>query len=518
MGAKLRMVVMVAQKPKPAKPTADNGGDGKNIMREEKEAHVLGMTRKKSTDFTEWYYEVLQKADVIDIRFGVKGFYVFMPTAMLVIEEMYRMLETALKSTGHMPLHFPVVIPESEFKKEAAHIKGFEEEVFWVTQAGKNKLEERLVLRPTSETAMYPMYSLWVRSHQQLPMKFYQKGSVYRYETKMTKPLLRTREFIWLEAHDVQKTREETAAQVREDMDTFKKMVTDGLCVPVLPLKRMEWDKFPGAENTYALEAMMPDGNALQIGTTHDLGQKFAKVFDITFLDEKGNKRYAYQTCFGPGVSRILGAMIGIHGDDKGLIIPPAVAPVQAVIVPIFTKENKPAVFAKCGEVLGWLAEKGMRVHFDSREQHTPGFKFHEWELKGVPVRIEIGPRDIENKVVSVVRRDFLERQTIPEEKLEEQLLEMMDSITAQLRKRADGLMRIEDAKDYRELKKKLEGGGFVRIPFCLSEKCDEKLKADTGAEVRGTLVEGDSAAPKGSVCAICGGPAKVTAYTARSY
>lgn len=490
----------------------------KKIKEEEKEAHAMGMTKKKSADFLEWYYEALQKADVVDTRFGVKGFYVFMPTAMLVIEEMYRMLEDALKATGHMPLHFPVVIPEAEFKREAAHIKGFEEEVFWITHAGKNKLDERLVLRPTSETAMYPLYSLWVRSHQQLPMKFYQKGSVYRYETKMTKPLLRSREFIWLEAHDVQKTKEDAAAQVREDTEIFRKMVTDGLCVPVLPLKRMEWDKFPGAESTYAFEAMMPDGNALQIGTTHDLGQKFSKVFDITFLDENGKKQYAYQTCFGPGVSRILGAMIGIHGDDRGLILPPAVAPVQVVIVPIFTKDNKPQVFAKCGEVLGWLAEKGFRMHFDSREQHTPGFKFHEWELKGVPIRIEIGPRDIAVNSVSVVRRDFLERQSISEEKLGEQLLEIMDSITAQLRKRSEELMLIQDAKDYKELKSSLEKGGFVRIAFCMDEKCDEKLKADTGAEVRGTLLGKDSAMPKGSVCAICGKPAKQIVYTARSY
>jgi len=294
--------------------------------------------------------------------------------------------------------------------------------------------------------------------------------------------------------------------------------VTGGLCVPTLLLKRMEWDKFPGAESTYAFEAVLPDGKAMQIGTTHDLGQRFSKVFDINFLDENGKKQYAYQTCFGPGVSRILGAMIGIHGDDKGLIIPPAVAPTQIVIVPIFTKENKPIVFAKCGEMLGSLAEKGFRVHFDSREQHTPGFKFHEWELKGVPVRIEIGPRDIEKKAVSVVRRDFLERAIIPEEKLVEHLIEAMGSITGQLHKRADALLAVQDAKDYAELKADLEKGGFVRIPFCMDEKCDELLKTDTGAEVRGTLFNSSSEPKKGSKCAICGKPAKQTVYTAKSY
>lgn len=426
------------------------------MAEKEKEAHELGMTVPKS-NFLEWYHEVLQKADVVDVRFGVKGFYVFMPTAMLVMDEMFRLLEDALKATGHMPLHFPVVIPESEFKKEAMHIKGFEEEVFWITHAGKNKLEEKLVLRPTSETAMYPLYSLWVRSHQQLPMKFYQKGSVYRYETKMTRPLLRTREFIWLEAHDVQKTKDGCLEQVAEDMDTFRKMVSDGLCMPFLLLKKTEWDKFPGAESTYAFETAMPDGKVLQIGTTHDLGQKFAKVFGIQFLDEKGKKQYVYQTCFGPGVSRILGAMLAIHGDDHGLILPPAVAPIQAVIVPIYTNESRTKVMGKCGEVLGRLEEKGFRVHLDSREQYSPGFKFHEWELKGVPVRLEIGPKDIEKGEVSLVRRDFLERTGIQEQRLEEKLLEVMDSITSQLKKRAAELLIIDDAFDLKEVDKKLD-------------------------------------------------------------
>lgn len=488
------------------------------MAEKEKEAHELGMTTKKGENFLEWYNEVMQKADVVDSRFGVKGFYVFMPTAMLVLKEMYRLFEDELQGTGHMPLQFPVLIPESEFKKEAAHIKGFEEEVFWITHAGKNKLEERLVLRPTSETAMYPLYALWVRSHQQLPMKFYQSGSVYRYETKMTRPLLRSREIIWIEAHDVQKTKEGSIEQVTEDLGIFRKVVSDELCIPFLLIKHMEWDKFPGADDTYAFEAVMPDGRILQIGTTHDLGQKFAKVFDIQFLDEKGKKQYASQTTFGIGVSRILGAMLAIHGDDHGLILPPAVAPIQAVIVPIYTKENKAKVMGKCGEVLGKLEEKGFRIHLDSREQYSPGFKFHEWELKGVPVRIEIGPKDIEKGEVSLVRRDFLERAGIPEQRLEEKLLETMDSITSQLRKRAGEMLLIDDAFEQKELEKKLERGGFVRMPFCMQESCDEKLKEKTGAEVRGVLFGSDEKAGKGAKCAFCGAPAKAMVYVARSY
>ena len=482
------------------------------------QTHELGMTKKKADDLMEWYYEVLQKADVVDIRYKIKGFDVYMPTAVLVIEEMFRLLESELRATGHLPLKFPILIPESEFKKEAEHIKGFMEEVFWITHAGKNKLDERLILRPTSETAMYPMYSLWLRSHQQLPLKFYQTGTVYRYETKMTRPLLRPREFLWMEAHDVQKDKEGSIMQVGEDMDIFKKLVTDGLCIPFLLLKRTEWDKFPGADDTYAFETVMPDGNILQIGTTHDLGQNFSKVFDISFLDENGKKQFAHQTTFGAGISRTFGAVIGMHGDDKGLVLPPSVAPIQVVIVPIHNNDNRAQVFAKCEEVLGRLQHKGFRTHFDSRDQYSPGFKFNEWELKGVPVRVEIGPRDIAKNEVSVVRRDSLDRNSVSEQKLDEHLREAMGSMAVKMLKRANDGMIVQDAGDFKGLQEKLKKRGFVRVPFCMQERCNEQLKEKTGAEVRGTLF-GDKAKPaKGAKCAICGAPAKEFAYAASSY
>jgi len=476
----------------------------------------LGMTVKKSEKFMDWYYEVLQKAEVVDIRFKAKGFDVYLPTAMRTIREMERLFAEELDSTGHLPVMFPIIIPESNLKTEEEHIKGFAREVFWITHAGANKLEERYALRPTSETAMYPLYSLWLRSHLQLPMKFYQSGRVWRYETKMTRPLLRPREFRWFETHCAFKTNEDAIAQVEQDMEIFKKIVTDNFCLPFLLIKRTEWDKFPGAEETYAFETVLPDGKILQIGTTHNLGQKFAKVFDVKYLDSDGKKKYVYQTCYGPGISRMLGAMITIHGDDKGLIIPPAVAAVQVVIIPIYTGNTKADVMKKAGELLGSLAEKDFRVDLDDREQYTPGFKFHEWELKGVPIRIEIGPKDMEKGCVSVVRRDFRERISVPEDKLEEQLLEIMDSINSQLLKRANELMKIQDAKDYPELKKKLNEGGFVRVEFCMEEKCADKLKEDTGAEVRGTLFE-QSTKAKGK-CVICGKKAKEVAYVGVSY
>ncbi len=332
----------------------------------------------------------------------------------------------------------------------------------------------------------------------------------------MTKPLLRSREFIFIESHTAQKTFKEAEDQVAEDMKIFDTVVKEGLGIQFLLFKRPQWDKFPGAEDSYAFETIMPDGKILQVGTTHNLGQKFAKVFDINFMDKDKKKKYVYQTCFGPGISRIVGGLFAIHGDDKGLIIPPAVAPLQIVIIPVFTKETKTEVMKEAGELLGRIVELGYRVYLDDREQHTPGFKFHEWELKGVPLRIEIGPKDIEENKFSLVRRDFLERMTVDQDKLEQQIMETLESIGFQLQKRATELMTVKDAENYTELKEILKEGGFVRIPFCMNEKCANKLKTDTTAEVRGTLF-GEHEKAKGK-CAICGKPGKEMVYVARAY
>jgi prolyl-tRNA synthetase len=476
----------------------------------------LGIKTKKGSDFGKWYLEVINKAQVMDTRYGVKGFQVYMPTGALAIKEIQNLLERELQSTGHDPMMFPVVIGEGNLKKEADHIKGFSDEVFWITHAGKNKLEERLFLRPTSETAICPLYSLWIRSHVDLPLKLYQAGTVYRYETKMTKPLLRGREFYWIETHNVQKTWEDGEKQVAEDMEIFKKVVTDNLGIEFLLFKRPEWDKFPGAEDTYAFETIMPDGKALQIGTTHNLGSKFAKAFDIKYTDSDKKKKYANQTCFGPGISRILGGVIGIHGDNDGIIFPPIIAPIQIAIIPIYTKETKTKVLKKASELFGKIKEIGYRTKLYDRENYTPGFKFHVWELRGVPLRIEIGPKDIEKKHFSFSRRNASDRYTSPESKLEQTIVEALDSISSELHEKARGLMKIHTSKDYRELKKELELGGFIRIPFCMEEKCANKLKADTTAEIRGTLF-GSRERVSGK-CAICDKPGKEMVYIARAY
>lgn len=476
----------------------------------------LGLTTKKEDDFSNWYLEVLQKAEVVDGRYGVKGFQIYMPTGMLIIKQIVRLFDEELQKTGHKPVLFPVVIPEKSLKKESEHIKGFEKEVFWITHAGKNKLDERLCLRPTSETAMYPLYSTWIRSHVQLPLKLYQDCCVYRYETKMTKPLMRGREFYWIEAHTAQKTFEDAEKQTREDKEIFENVVTKHLGIPFLALKRPDWDKFPGAENTYALEAVLPDGVTLQIGTTHNLGEKFSRVFDIKYLDSDKKKKYVSQTSYGPGISRILAAAVSIHGDDKGLIFPSIVAPTQIVIVPIYTKKTKTEVLEKAGELFGELKECGFRVYLDDRDKYTPGFKFHEWELKGVPIRIEIGPLDIKNKKVSMSRRDTLQRMTIPETDLKKTMIEALDAIDFNLKKRAKELMVINNASNLREIKEYLNTGGFVRIPFCMNKECANNLKEKTKADIRGTLLDKKEKAT--GKCAICGQKAKEIAYLARAY
>jgi len=476
----------------------------------------LGIKTSKKKNFSKWYLEVIEKAEILDTRYGVKGFQIFLPTGMLAIDNIVRLFEDSLQERGHMPCLFPTVIPQSYFKKESVHIKGFENEVFWITHAGKNKLDEKLVLRPTSETAMYPMYALWIRSYTNLPFKLYQKGTVYRYETKMTKPLIRGREFYWIEDHTAQKSWEDAEKQTLEDSEIFKEVVEDALSIPYLFLKRPEWDKFPGADNTYAFETVLPDGLILQIGTTHNLGRNFSKVFKIKYTDKDGKKKLVSQTSYGPGISRILASVIAIHGDDRGLIFPPTIAPIQIVIIPIFTNESKTKVYEKCAEVLGKLEEKGFRVHLDDREQYTPGFKFHEWELRGVPIRIEIGPKDIEKKQISIVRRDFLERIQIEEERLEQQITETLDSINYQLSKRARESFLIQSAKDYDELKTKLKIGGFIKIPFCMRESCAKKLKEKLGIDVRGTIV-GKREEVNGK-CIVCKNKAKEIAYVGRSY
>ncbi|MDP2946901.1 MAG: aminoacyl--tRNA ligase-related protein, partial [Nanoarchaeota archaeon] len=298
----------------------------------------------KNKNFSEWYSEILNKAEVTDLRYGVKGFVVIRPWGARAIEKMYKIYESALKRTGHESVIFPTVIPASNFEKEASHVEGFSPDVFWLEQ---KQGEEKLALRPTSETAFYEMYKMWIRSYNDLPLKIYQRANVFRCETKATRPLIRSREFYWLEAHDVFATKEEAEEQVQEDIGITESIMHQIFGVPFLPMKRPEWDKFPGAEYSVAADTILPDGKLLQQPSTHLLGQHFSKAFDIKFVDKDEKEKYVWQTCYGPAISRILASVIATHGDDNGLVLPYAIAPVQVVIIPHYSTKNKKQIEAR---------------------------------------------------------------------------------------------------------------------------------------------------------------------------
>jgi prolyl-tRNA synthetase len=476
----------------------------------------------KEDNFPDWYTEIVKVAELADIRYGVKGFTPFPPWSTMSMNIMFDILEVAFRKRKHLPMLFPTVIPESFLTREAEHIEGFAPEVFWIKEYGDGKkLEEPLALRPTSETAIYPMYSLWIRSYRDLPLKRYQRCSVFRSEVKSTRPFLRGREFLWIESHNVYATHAEAQAQVMEDLEITKEVVTGEFGIPVMVFKRTQWDKFAGGENTYAADALMPDGKMAQLPSTHNLSDNFAKAFDIKFLNENNEMVYAFQTCYGPAISRIYGAMISIHGDDKGLRLPYKVAPYQVVIVPIAKGANTAEVIDYCRNIETKLAKKGIRVHIDDCDE-TPGWKYNYWEMKGVPIRVEAGPRDIKNEEAVVFRRDTMKRETVTlkdivkrvtklGEEIDKNLLSLAEAKFEDFTVDADTLGKVGDA---------LDNGKVARTPYCTTEmegeSCATVIKDETGGEVRGTRIDLEE---KGEgVCLVCGKPAKDIVYISRSY
>ncbi len=472
------------------------------------------------SNFSEWYNTIIKDAELCDLRYGVKGFVVFMPWSVMTMKKMYDRYEEVLERNEHVPAWFPALIPESYFMKEADHVEGFAPEVMWVTEAGRNKLEEKLGMRPTSETAMYSMYSLWIHGVKDLPLKIYHPSQVWRYETKATKPFIRSREFYWIEAHDVFATEEQAMQQVREDMEMAEEVIHQKFGVPFLFFKRPQWDKFAGAVNTFAADTLMPDGRTLQLPSTHMLGQNFAKAFDVKFTDDDGESKYCWQTCYGPAISRIYAAVIATHGDEKGLVLPFDLAPVQIVIVPIIKGENTEKVMAKCLEVKEKFSQ--FKVKLDDSE-NTPGFKYNYWEMKGVPVRLEIGERDIESKSVMLVRRDMKAKVKVPEADLTNAIENASKEIQKNLVEKADEWFgkQLGKAKTMDELKAALDKQGFVRVPFCTDEmhgkECAEKVKEATHANMRGSLF-GSKEKPKDEKCIACGKKAEIYLYAARQY
>ncbi len=478
------------------------------------------MNIEKAKDFSEWYNTITKEAELCDLRYPVKGFVVFMPWSVMTMKRMYFMYEQALERNGHVPAWFPALIPESFLMKEKEHVEGFAPEVFWVTKAGLNEVEERLAMRPTSETAFYTMYSLWVHGLKDLPLKVYQSCQVWRYETKATKPFIRSREFHWIEAHDVFATETEAMAQVRQDMGMAEEVIHQKFGIPFLFFRRPQWDKFAGAVDTFAADTLLPDMRTLQLPSTHMLGQNFAKSFNVKYTDEKGEEKFCWQTTYGPAISRIYAALIATHGDERGLVLPFDLAPVQVVIVPIVKGENKGKVLTKCKEVERQLSS--FRVKLDDSE-NTPGFKYNQWEMKGVPVRIEIGERDIDSGSAMVVRRDTKEKLKINFGELEKEISKISVSMLANLVSKADAWFKgqLGAAESMDALAAELEKHGFVRVPFCTDqmegEKCADAVKEKTHANMRGSLFDSKEV-PKGANCIACGKKATVYLYGARQY
>ncbi len=471
----------------------------------------VGITVSKEKDFSEWYTQVVFKAELADYT-AVSGCMVFRPYSYSIWEKIQSFLDSRLKETGVKNAYFPMFIPESLFKKEAAHVKGFSPEVAWVTKAGDTELSEKLAIRPTSETIMYDSFSKWIRSWRDLPLLINQWCSVVRWEFKYPKPFLRTREFLWQEGHTVHETGKEAEAQALAILEIYRKLIEEELAIPVIAGKKSESEKFAGALYTTTLEAFMPDGRALQMGTSHNLGQNFAKAFGISFLGKDGKEQLAWQTSWGVS-TRVIGALIMMHGDDKGLVLPPKVAPIQAVIVPIFFEKGKEKIMRKCSEIKKSLA--GISVHIDERDGYTPGWKFNEWEMKGVPVRIELGPKDLESSQAVVARRDTGKKETVPLKELAKKVDSLLKDIQSSLFTKAKEALEesIVDAKDWNSFMNAAGHRKLIRSFFCGEKGCEDDIRESSGVSSRVIPFQ----QPTQARCVKCGSKAMV-AYFAKSY
>lgn len=480
-------------------------------------AKAAGITAKKSEQFSEWYTQVVLRSELADYA-PVKGCIVFREYSYAIWEKIQKYIDERIKETGHKNAYFPMLIPEKFLKKEAKHFEGFTPECAWVTVGGESKLKERLAIRPTSETIIYTMFKKWIRSWRDLPIKLNQWCNIVRWETKATRPFLRTREFLWQEGHTAHATVEEADREVMEILGIYKDLMEKLLAIPVVVGKKSELEKFAGALYTATLETLMPDGKALQMGTSHNLGQNFSKAFEIQFVGEDEEKHYVWTTSWGIS-TRLIGALVMVHGDDRGLVLPPEIAPYKVVVIPIFYKEvERDLILNKAREVYEKLNQNGITTIIDERTEYTPGWKFNEWELKGVPLRIEIGPKDIAEKQVVVARRDTFERVEVKETQLVSAIREMLQEVQINLFNRAKKFLEdmITPVKSYREFKDVLrKKGGFLKACWCLSKECEEKVKEETGATI--SLIPFEKEKPF-SNCFYCNGEAKEVVLFAKSY
>ncbi len=471
----------------------------------------LGMTFKKK-NFNEWYLEAIKKAGMADYS-PVSGCMVIRPYTYRIWERIQALLNERFDRLGVKNAYFPVFIPERLLKKEEEHVEGFTPEVAWVTETGSSKLEERLAVRPTSETIMYDSYSRWIRSWRDLPLKINQWVNVVRWEFKHPILFLRSREFLWQEGHTAYADKEDAEKEVLEILEVYREVVEDYMAIPSVKGRKSEKEKFAGGEYTVTLEHLLPNGKAIQGPDSHHLGQNFSKVFDVKFLDRNEKEEYVWQNSWGFS-TRQLGIMFAVHGDDKGLVIPPKVAPVQVVIIPIYREDTKKEVLKQAGKIRDSLAKKFL-TELDDRDWYTPGFKFNEWELKGVPLRIEIGPKDMKKGQAILVRRDTGEKKAVGTKDLAKETKKTLDSVQKSLFEKARKFMEehTKEVENYDGLKKNLEGNWII-APWCGSVSCEEKVKDETGAKIT-NIPFGLKAKGK---CVVCGKKAGHAACFGKSY
>lgn len=463
-------------------------------------------------DFSQWYTDVIKKTDLVDYA-PIKGFMVIKPYGYAIWENIQSYMDKKFKETGHKNCYFPLLIPESLLQKEADHVEGFAPEVAWVTHGGDEELAERLCIRPTSETIICEMYSRWLKSYRDLPFLYNQWCNVVRWEMS-TRPFLRTSEFLWQEGHTLHETYEEAEKETLQMLEIYRETAEGLLAMPVVVGKKSEREKFAGAYVTYTMEAMMHDGKALQAGTSHNLGQHFTKAFDITYSDRDGELKYPYHTSWGVS-TRLIGGIIMTHGDNRGLVLPPGVAPVQVVIVPIAS--HKEGVLDKAQEIFDQLKDK-FRVELDDRENYSPGWKFNEWEMKGVPIRIEIGPRDMEKNQAILFRRDELEKEAVSLDDLERAVEKLLQDINNNLLYKAKTMRdeRTYIIKTFDEMEEAMNIRlGFVKAMWCGETECEENIKDKTGITIRCIPFEQENLGEK---CAFCDRKAKHMVYLAKAY
>ena len=470
----------------------------------------------QSQDFGRWYIDVVRRAELADYS-PVKGCMVIRPYGYAIWELIQQGLDRRFKATGHVNAYFPLLIPESLLTREAEHVEGFAPQVAWVTQGGNEELEERLVIRPTSETIIGTMYAKWVQSWRDLPILINQWANVMRWE-KVTRLFLRTTEFLWQEGHTAHETAEEAQEETLRMLAVYKDFAENELAMPVMDGQKSESEKFAGAERTYSIEALMRDGRALQAGTSHNLGQNFARVFDIKFQARDKSVQYVWGTSWGVS-TRMIGGVIMTHGDDGGLILPPRIAPYQVVMVPIMRGNWRETVLPTAKAIRDDLVARGLRVMLDDRDSQTPGWKFNEWEMRGVPLRLEIGPKDIEKSQVVLARRDTREKAFVPMDGLAAHVESLLNTIQQALFDRAVAYRteHTTQTDSYDTFREVMEGRpGFVVSPWCESAACEAAIKTETQATIRNIPFASPPAT--GKTCIKCGEPAKVHAWFAKSY